>query len=57
MKPKPIYLDEVKRAREEFVEMGLLQDSGRRREGQVVWVLTRLGRACVERLRENKQPQ
>jgi hypothetical protein len=56
MKSKPISFDEVKRIREELVEMGLVQDSGRRRNGQVVWVLSPLGGAYAERLRENKQP-
>ena len=35
--------DEVKEARDELVEMGLVRDSGRRRNGQIVWVLTPLG--------------
>ena len=56
MKSKPISFDEVKTIREELVEMGLLQDSGRRRNGQVVWVLSPLGRAYAERLRENEHP-
>jgi len=44
MKTEKISVDEVRKAREELVEMGLIQDSGRRRNGQIVWVITPLGR-------------
>jgi hypothetical protein len=44
MKPKKISIDEVRKAREELVEMGLVQDSGRRQNGQIVWEITPLGR-------------
>ena len=43
MKPKKISIDEVRKACEELAEMGLIQDSGRRRNGQIVWVITPAG--------------
>ena len=52
---KPLSLAEVKKAREELVEMGLVQDSGRRRDGHVVWEVSPLGKRYLEALPENKQ--
>jgi hypothetical protein len=40
----------VRAAREELVAEGLLRDSGRRRNGQIVWVITELGKQVVEQL-------
>jgi hypothetical protein len=48
MKSKKISVDEVRKACEELAEMGLIQDSGRRRNGQVVWVATPLGRLLAD---------
>ena len=42
MKSKKMSVDEVRKACEELADMGLIQDSGRRRNGQVVWVATPL---------------
>jgi hypothetical protein len=42
-------LERVERAFEELAEMGLVEDSGRRRNGQVAWVLTPLGKAYAEK--------
>ena len=39
---KPTF-EELETTLEELVKMGLLQDSGRRRQGQIVWELTPLG--------------
>jgi hypothetical protein len=36
-------------ARRELVEMGLLRDSGRRRDGMIVWELTPLGKEVSRR--------
>jgi hypothetical protein len=36
---------DIVKAREELVAMGILRDSGRRRDGQIVWELTEIGRA------------
>jgi hypothetical protein len=59
MKSKPVSFDRdsVKRACEELAEMGLLQDSGLRRNGLVVWTLTPRGRAWAysPRLQESKK--
>lgn len=37
----------VLQARQELVEMGLVRDSGERRNGQIVWELTARGRAAA----------
>jgi hypothetical protein len=42
MRSKRISLDEVRKACEELAEMGLIRDSGRRRNGEIVWVVTPL---------------
>jgi hypothetical protein len=34
--------------REKLVAMGMLRDSGRRRNGQIVWEITELGKAYAE---------
>jgi hypothetical protein len=52
MKSRATFLNEVKRTCEVLAEMGLIQDTGHRRNGQVVWVITPLGRAYAERLAE-----
>jgi hypothetical protein len=41
---------DIVKAREELVAQGLLRDSGRRRNGQIVWVLTELGKQMAEQL-------
>jgi hypothetical protein len=41
--------DAVK-AREALVEMGILRDSGRRRNGQILWELTELGKECGDEI-------
>jgi hypothetical protein len=41
----------VRAAREELVAEGLLRDSGRRRNGRIVWVITELGKQMAEQLR------
>ena len=58
MKSKSIFFDRdsVKRACEELAEMGLLQNTGKKRKGQVVWELSQLGKLFAERLLENKKP-
>jgi hypothetical protein len=48
MKSKPPSIDEVRKACEELAERGLIQDSGRRRKGQIVWVVTPLGRLLTD---------
>ena len=55
MKSKAISLDDVKTACEELAEMGLLQDTGLRRNGQVVWELSPLGKLFAQDRPENKQ--
>jgi len=35
-------------AREELVELGFLRDSGRRRNGEIVWETTEAGKAAFE---------
>lgn len=42
MKSEKISVDEVRKACEELAEIGLVKDSGRRRNGQIVWVATPL---------------
>ena len=59
MKSKPVSFVELqrdRRAREQLVEIGLVQDSGRRRNGQIVWEIMTLGKVYAERLRENEHP-
>jgi hypothetical protein len=41
---KPISVDEVRKVREELTKMGLIKDSGRRKKGQIVWVLSPRGK-------------
>jgi hypothetical protein len=48
MKSEKISVDEVRKACEELAEMGLIQDSGRRRNGQIVWVATPLSRLLAD---------
>jgi hypothetical protein len=48
MKSKKISVDEVRKACEDLAEMGLIQDSGQRRNGQIVWVATPLGRFLAD---------
>jgi hypothetical protein len=38
-------LDDAQQVIDELVEMGLMMDSGRRRDGQVLYVLTPLGKS------------
>jgi DNA-binding PadR family transcriptional regulator len=40
--------DRIKETREELVAKGFLRDSGRRRNGQIVWEITEAGKAYVE---------
>jgi hypothetical protein len=57
MKSKPVSFVELqrdRRAREQLVEMGLVQDSGRRRNGQIVWEIMTLGKVYAGR--ENEHP-
>jgi hypothetical protein len=44
MTSKPFTREGVKRACEELAEMGLLEDTGLRRNGQVVWRVSSLGK-------------
>jgi hypothetical protein len=32
----------------ELVQMGMVEDTGRKRNGQTLWALTELGRVCAE---------
>jgi hypothetical protein len=48
MESKKISIDQVRKACEDLAEMGLIQDSGLRRNGQVVWVVTPLGRLLTD---------
>ena len=48
MKTEKISVNEVRKAREELLEMGLIQDSGRRRNGQVVWEVTPVSRLWAD---------
>ena len=54
MKPNSFDRDSVRRACEELAEMGLIQDTGIRRNGQVVWEVSPLGKVFGET--ENKKP-
>jgi hypothetical protein len=47
----PMNLAEVQQARADLVKMGLLADSGRRRDGHIVWQITPLGLRAAEALR------
>jgi hypothetical protein len=42
-------------ARRELVAMGLVRDSGRRRDGMIVWELAPLGKEVAERLEQPPQ--
>ena len=42
--------EEVRAARASLVAEGLIRDSGRRRNGQIVWVITELGKQVAEQL-------
>jgi hypothetical protein len=44
--------DDVVKAREELVRMGLLRDSGRRRNGEIVWEITDIGIVHAEAMIE-----
>ena len=44
MKSEKRSVEEVRKACEELAEKGLIRDSGRRRNGQIVWVVAPLGR-------------
>jgi hypothetical protein len=48
MKSEKISVDAVRKACEDLAEMGLIKDSGRRRNGQIVWVATTLGRLLAD---------
>jgi hypothetical protein len=43
------------KARRELVEMGLVRDSGRRRDGMIVWELTPLGKMITREQRSVRQ--
>ena len=36
---------DIVKARKELVAMGIVRDSGRRKDGQILWELTEIGRA------------
>jgi hypothetical protein len=55
MKSEKRSVEEVLKACEELAAMGLIQDSGRRRNGQIVWVITPLGRLWPELLDESSK--
>jgi hypothetical protein len=57
MKSKKTFVDEVRKACEELAEMGLIEDSGRRRNGQIVWVATPLGRRLADFPEDNGTKQ
>ena len=48
MRSKKISVDDARKACEELAERGLIEDSGRRRKGQVVWIITPMGRLLEE---------
>lgn len=54
MKSRATFLDEVKKVCEELAEIGLIEDSGHRRNGRVVWVITPLGKLVADW--DKKQP-
>jgi hypothetical protein len=55
MKSEKISVDQVRKACEELAEMGLIEDSGRRRNGQIVWVATPLGRVLADLPEDSSQ--
>jgi DNA-binding IclR family transcriptional regulator len=48
MKERKLTSREIRRTVQELVEMGLLEDSGERRNGQIVWRLSALGMMVSE---------
>jgi hypothetical protein len=48
MRSKKICVGEIRKACEELAEMGLIEDSGRRRNGRIVWVITPMGKLLAE---------
>jgi hypothetical protein len=54
MKSKKIAADEIQKVCEELAEIGLIHDSGRRRTGQVVWVITPLGKLVANLPEDSK---
>ena len=55
MKSEKISVDEVRKACEELAEIGLIKDSGRRRNGQIVWVATPFGRLLADLPEDSSQ--
>ena len=50
MNSKKTFTDDVQKACEELAEMGLIQDSGQRRNGKIVWTITPLGKLLARDL-------
>jgi hypothetical protein len=55
MRSQKISVDDVRKACVELAERGLIEDSGRRRNGQIVWVATPLGRLLTDLPEDNSQ--
>ena len=55
MKSEKISVDEARKACEELAEIGLIKDSGRRRNGQIVWVAMPLGRLLADLPEDSSQ--
>ena len=50
--PQAAYLAAVEQAIAHLVEMGLVADSGLRRDGRIMWTLTPQGRSFADKMRD-----